>query len=261
MLTKVRFFNQAAIPQKVEIRNFQNFFNLLILIFTKNEISDELFDRLSQFEKELLTLLIRRKFRPTKQNPNDYLQPIITKQEIREILKVSLPKKTEECYKFIFSRSFNFIKVSTERSLGTRMSTEEFYSHYFKDTSERLKIPIKDFHYPLTKDLKGKINFNYEYFQKVFKSEKFIGDLNHFLENGIVSQHNEETSRKLTLLLLKWEQMYLQWKMVKDIPYSSLLKQIYDHKRYKIPWTMIELSESVLKFKKLVRVCQDKKDK
>lgn len=233
----------------------------MILAFTKNEISNELFEKLTLFEKQLLTLLIQRKFELENDKPESDKTGVMSRNELQEHLNTYRPKKTEECYKFIFSRSFNFIKSSIEKSAGLRMSFEDFYEHYFKETSERLNLPIREFRYPLTKELKGKINLNYNYFQKVFQNEKFISDINDYFEAEIISQHNKEIIKKLTLLLLKWEQMYFQWKLRKDVPFSTLMAHIYQHKRYKIPWTIEELKESILKFKKLIQLCREKREK
>lgn len=230
-------------------------------LFSKNELPVSLFEQLTYFESELLFFLIRRKFvaRNSKLSQTDFLKPSFVK--IQELLDSFLPKKTEECYKFLMARTLNHIKEELESSMDTKVSLERFYEVYFEETARKHQMPVKEFHYPLTKDLKGKINLNYSYFGKVFKCQKFLRDVEVFFEHQIFANHMEEIYKKLFLLVLKWEKMYLKQQLMQEVSEKQLLDEVTSRLRYKIPWTCEELVQAIAKFRKLVNVCQEKEER
>ena len=216
---------------------------------------------MTDFEKYLFHFVLRRKF--VLKNPQfketDFYSPSIS--QIQELLRSYMPKKTEECYKFILARSLQRIKTGLEKKANRKMSLDCFYETYFEETSKKYSIPVKDFQYPLTKDLKGKINLNYQYFCKLFKSENLLQDIKIFFENEIIHLHNKEINKKLNSLILKWEKLYLKWELLRNCSQEKVLEQISSHKRYKIPWTIVEVKEGISKFNKLVLICKEKSSK
>lgn len=195
----------------------------------------------------------------SKFSETDFRKPSL--EQIQKLLEIFMPKKTEECYKFILARALNHMKAELESRLDTSVSVENFYEVYFAETAGKYGIPVTDFHYPLTKDLKGKINLNYSYFGKVFKCQKFVDDMEVLFDRQIFASHMEEIYKKLYSVVLKWEKMYSRLLIMKDMSESQLLEEIASHQRYKIPWTCTELMQAIAKFRKLVKMCQEKSEK
>ena len=195
----------------------------------------------------------------SKFSETDFRKPSL--EQIQKLLEIFIPKKTEECYKFVLARALNHMKAEMESRLDTSVSVEKFYEVYFAETAEKYGIPVTDFHYPLTKDLKGKINLNYSYFGKVFKCQKFVDDMEVLFDRQIFASHMEEIYKKLYSVVLKWEKMYLRLLIMKDMSEKKLLEEIASHQRYKIPWSCTELRQAIVKFRKLVKMCQEKSEK
>lgn len=209
-------------------------------------------DSLSPTEKDLLYFVIRRKFLYKKPmfNERDFIKPSL--KMIHRALNTHCSKKTEECYKFILGRGLGHVQDVLETKLGNKLATNSFYEIYFKEASLKCNIPVKEFQYPLTKDLKGKINLNQEYFCKLFKSERLVQDINDYLKNEIITNYTQEIANKLISLVLKWEKMYLKNKYVNQETIDHFFAEVFSQKRYKIPWSLEEVREAISKYNKLV---------
>lgn len=207
---------------------------------------------LSPIETKLFHFMIRRKFinRNSRLVSRDLVEPDV--QTIRRILDFPPVKKTDECYKFVLIRILAYARRELELSAATEITNDQFYEIIFGETAREHGVPIKEYHYPLTREFKGEVYLNAKYFHRIFKCEKLIDIGKRFFKSRIHESHNKEIVRKLTQVVLTWEKMFQKQQILKDMSVEKLLSIIYSKKRYSIPWTNFELTHAINKYQKYV---------
>lgn len=221
-------------------------------IFRDNKLEESQIAVLSPIEKKLFYFMIRRKFinRNSRLVANELIEPDV--QTIRRILDFPPVKKTDECYKFVLIRILAFARRELELSSPTEITNDQFYELIFGETAQQQGVPIKEYHYPLTREFKGEVYLNAKYFHRIFKCEKLIDIGKRFFKLRIFESHNKEIVRKLTQVVLTWEKMFQKQQILKDVSVEKLLSMIYSKKRYSIPWTNFELNHALNKYQKYV---------
>lgn len=241
---------------------FHDFNIILTNVFFDGSISQEVFDSLNPFQRELLFYVVKRKYLPKSFKNSSECNETPTYESLCEILKTKNNKRPEECYKFVLTRVIKYLKHMFETNAKKKLSIEQcLYEFYFKETSEQLKVPLKDFHYPLTGSLKGTFKLNSAYFSKIFKSEKFVEAIRNFCSNNIIPEYRIDIQKKLKSLLDRWTDVMIRDYANKDGSQNQILDYVKYNKRCKLPWSIDEVKESMDKFLNLIQYYQNKSSK
>ena len=242
---------QKAHSFKNRTLKFQNLTILLNLVFIEGKISEDEFHKLSPFENKLFTVLMKRKFRPynIREPKQSVLTPSI--QDFLELIKSQNIRRPEEGYKFILTRVLKFLKKESKIPF-LHPSDHELYDNYFGECATKNQIPISDYHYPLTGFSKGKSKLNGDYFAKIFSSAKFVKALREYIAKNLVCDYKKKIAWKIKALLEKWEMLFVEFEGKKEQTEMYILDYLLRNKRCKLPWSILEIEESVEKFKRLM---------
>jgi hypothetical protein len=227
-------------------------YEVFLQIFSKGFIVPAEY-HLKPREEEILNCLLQRKFL-TSLISYELSLPLPDKIEyINDIIKGRSCKRPEECYKFILTRANKFLKRKLSPSnIETEESEKIFYQFYFGRLASDLDLPIEQFVYPITRKQIEVTKLNSNYFERVFKSQKYLDDVQYYIENHIFAEYKEELKKKLRSLLLKYEYMFQKNSSNAESVERSLKDYITKNKRCKLPWTLNEISESITRFQTLI---------
>ena len=232
---------------------FEVFNDILFKVFSDGKLCETAYENLSKFEKKLLFFLVKRKYLP-----KSFKDPLESNEEpsypkLLTILGSFCIKRPEECYKFILTRVIKYLKHKFENKIKTKSKVEEsLYEEYFQAISDSHKIPLSDFHYPLTGSLKGKFKLNSAYFSKIFMSQKFVDALNEYSNKLLLTEYSADIKKKLETLMDRWAELLDSESGIESEKQKELLDYVMFNKRCKLPWSVSEVRESVEKFDKLV---------
>lgn len=246
--------------QEPEIIKLKSLWEFLEDLFINMTPSEEQFAKLALIDEQILNSLLQRKY--GKRLPlNDSNLSLEKKLDaLHEIVNSKSQKRPEECYKFVLTRVIKYLKKQLRDSEECPPDVEPFlYRHYFSDAAEQLKLPISDFHYPLTGQ-RGKFKLNSYYFDKIFKSEKFIKASNDYIENVLEDEYRAEINKKIESLLIRWDLKLQEGVADMNEIEVSIKEYLIKNKRCKLPWTMKEVNESIERFKKLVKNYRSEKN-
>ena len=235
-----------------ELSRLRNLYRVLQSVFIQGCVKTEEFYSLGEFDEELLNALLLRKF--TKKLKSRELEMARDQklELINEIVSTKSHKRPEECYKFVLTRVIKYLKKALRDSNEIIKDVEDhFYEYYFSETSKQLNLPITDFHYPLTGQ-KGKFKLNSLYFDKIFKSDKFLERVNFYINNILESEYKREIGKKLESLLLRWDQQLQDEGSNTEEVERTIKEYLLKNKRCKLPWTINEVEESIERFKNLI---------
>jgi hypothetical protein len=222
-------------------------------VFMNNVLTVQKLQSLSKFDEEILNSLLQRKFAKRLTNAEMELPADRRAELITDIINSKSHKRPEECYKFVLTRVIKYLKKKLKDTAECPADVESYlYELYFKDTAQRLSLPITDFHYPLTGQ-RGKFKLNSVYFDKIFKSEKFLEGISDYINNVLYHEYRGEIAKKIESLLVRWdEQLQDQTGNVQEIE-RSIKEYLLKNKRCKLPWTMKEVNESIERFIVLIK--------
>lgn len=232
---------------------FEVFNDILFKVFSDGKLCETAYENLSKFEKKLLFFLIKRKYLPKafKDPAESTEEPSYLK--LINILGSFCNKRPEECYKFILTRVIKYLKHKFENNNKTKSKVEDsLYEEYFQTISDTYKIPLSDFHYPLTGSLKGKFKLNSVYFSKIFMSQKFVDALSEYSNKLLLSEYSTDIKKKLETLMDRWAELLDSESGIESEKQKEILDYVMFNKRCKLPWSVSEVRESVEKFDKLV---------
>jgi hypothetical protein len=222
-------------------------------IFMNNILTVPKLQTLNKFDEEILNALLQRKF-AKRLTVSEMELPADRRAELmNEIINSKSHKRPEECYKFVLTRVIKYLKKKLKDTANCPADIEAYlYELYFKEAAQRLNLPITDFHYPLTGQ-KGKFKLNSVYFDKIFKSEKFLEGVSDYINNVLFHEYQGEIAKKIESLLARWdEQLQESAANVMEIE-RSIKEYLLKNKRCKLPWTMKEVTESIERFVTLIK--------
>jgi hypothetical protein len=235
-------------------RLYENF----VHIFSKGCLSPEEYE-LTTTEEEIMNCLLQRKF---FQNMTSYQLglPLIDKIDcINDIIRGRSNKRPEECYKFILTRANKHLKKKLSPfALDTEESEKTFYRHYFEDLSKTMNLPIEQFVYPITRKQIKVAKLNSSYFERIFKSQAYLADVQSYIDNFVYKEYKEELKKKLRSFLSKFDYMLQKPNCNVLIIEQTLKEYLLKNKRCKLPWTTNEIKESVIRFQILVESLRSK---
>lgn len=245
----------------VPLRNLKSLYFLLIKFFQSKEITIPEIEALSDWELEILGLIIRRKygseailFPSSRRDAAQYLNALSYYQRKLPI------KRPEESYKFVFTRAIKYLrkvfKVSSALDARNTNSELEFYKHYFQKLALQEQVALENFVYPLnSKDKPGKLRSpNLNYFRLIFMSEAFVEDLTTYTTKFMSAEHRDESARKTLNILVRWDSS------INGIESESsagnrlkadLSRYFLKNKRCKLPWTATELKSAIEQIQEL----------
>lgn len=232
---------------------FITFFSALFGVFVENKLDIEIYNNLSYFHRLLFFHLVKRKFFP-KANKEEKNQGYVHSVEnLLQIMKTNSVKRPEECYKFVLTRVLKFLKHNIQNTIKCKTNIEEkLYEIYFLEVSKRYRVPLSEYHYPLTGNLKGKFKLNSKYFSKIFKSEVFNKAVFDYCEKHLILEYSQDINKKLTSLINKWSDDLDNPDQNLANSERKIMDYVMHNKRCKLPWSIPEIKESIDKFYKLI---------
>jgi len=224
-------------------------------LFLQNQVSEEEFNVLSKFEKQLLYYLIKRKYIPKYLKGVEPEEVTCNYQKIVSMVSSLFPRRPEECYKFILTRVLKHLRKKVEMDFETSDPEAKLYEILFRGISDELGIPMADFHYPLSGNSKGKFQFNFIYFSKVFQSVQFLHEIEVYCQNDVFEEYHKELAKKINALFSKWEKMLVVKDQLAETAQQLIIKYVIHNKRCKLPWTKADVVHAIDKVTKLVKMC------
>ena len=244
--------NDASEQNEQELQKLRQLFRVLQASFTQGRVGQDDFNALTKFEEELLNALLQRKFQKRLKTKELEMAPDQKLELINEIVNTRSHKRPEECYKFVLTRVIKYLKKLLKDSNQNIKDLESyFYEFYFSETAHDLELPLADFHYPLTGH-KGKFKLNSFYFDRIFKSNKFLGRVDFYINNIIEGEYKREIGKKLDSLLFRWDVQLQDANISVEEAEKCIKEYLLKNKRCKLPWTIHEVNESVERFKNLI---------
>lgn len=242
----------------LEHPSMQRLYEVFVHIFEKGYLEPEDY-ALEKSEEEVLNCLLQRKFflRLSQTELDGPLQAKLDR--INEIVRGRSNKRPEECYKFVLTRANKSLK---RRVLASKEISEDsdklFYEYYFAELTQSLGLPIEQFIYPITRKQIEVAKLNSAYFERIFKSPKFLKDLQWYLGNAIFEEYKEELKKKLRSFLGKYDIMLHKPNCDTDAIEKKLKEYLLKNKRCKLPWTLNEIKESIVRFQILIESLKSK---
>jgi len=124
-----------------------------------------------------------------------------------------------------------------------------FFDHYFKESSERYKIPIEKFFPPKDSNkkrpqLKKMRSISLTYIHNVTLSDTFYRDFVDYLNEQFIKEYSKTIEEKLASLVMRWETDFINSAMKPSI-IGSICKKIEECPKYKLPWTLKEIDVAI----------------
>lgn len=228
-------------------------------LFIWGTVDQPQYETLSLFEKRLLYYLVKRKFAPKELKDLEPDENTCSYERLRRIFSTQLPRRPEECYKFVLTRVLKHLRRKFEEEGGPQSPETRLNETYFRPVSEKFGIPMSDFNYPLAGDQKGKFHFNFVYFSKIFKSEPFLQKIDDYTQEAIFVDFQKDLVRKVAALVHKWERNLSNDMAFLEYAQMSILRYVIFNKRCKLPWTRVDVQNAIERVKDLIQICAEGK--
>ena len=237
---------------QTELKHLDKLFSLMVKVFTRKDIT-EADILLPVNELKIFNYLLHRKFMKRLTTKDLESSVAVQLNRINGIVNSKSHKRPEECYKFVFTRVLKFLKKSFKKNFNIKQNLEEqFYGYYFSELAKSNEESIECYYYPLTKKDKKKETLNASYFNKIFQSKNFINDLVKYVNEHLNEEYKSEIIQKLESLLLKWDPYFLEGEQKMDKFMDEIKHYLMKNKRCKLPWTLDEVREAVLRVYSLI---------
>jgi hypothetical protein len=236
--------------RKPNFKHLHNVYFVCHQMFSTGSLTTESY-RLLDWEEDILNCLIHRKYF-YKMTPTETMAPADEKvQKINEILSSRSNKRPEECYKFILTRIIKNLKRNFGAKPGQSLEESErsFYHYYFAEVAAEMSLNLENFYYPITRKQLDKIKLNSQYFDKIFKSKRFLNDTFNYLDNVLREEYQEELKQKLRTFLNKYDLMLRRNPDKREETLRKIKDYLLKNKRCKLPWTVREINEAVERFR------------
>lgn len=242
----------------IKLSHFENLNKLLIMIFSGKEISEADWC-LSSIEAKILNSILQRKFFSKAHSEGIRLNDSDRFAFINNIAKINTLKRPKDCYKMLLGRLFRILKRNFfEKNATSNQNVYLFYQYYFSDLAKAEHQQIQAYFYPFERNNKFTSLFprithhlNFRYYERIFRSERFASDIKALLKR-VYSDHFAELKFKFTTLLKKWERLFFNFDGDQSIVEKSILKYLQFNNRCKIPFTAIEIQNSIQLFERMI---------
>lgn len=122
--------------------SLEKLLSLLKKLFSNQAVSEEEMI-LEPVQTVLLRSILKRKYK-TLEYIDD--QSLSVPEILEKVARETSRKRPEENQKFLFKRTIRFMKKSFKKKASKKLNKKavetQFLDHYFKETSERLNIPL-----------------------------------------------------------------------------------------------------------------------
>lgn len=241
-----------SLSVQTELKHLDRLFNLLVKIFTKKEII-EIDLMLSPNELRILNYFLNRKYLKRLTSKDLEASTGLQIGRLNSITSSKSHKRPEECYKFIFTRVLKFLKKSFKKNFNIKQNLDDqFYGYYFGELAQKNNESLDSYFYPLTKKDNKKETLNSSYFGKIFQSKNFINDLVKYINEHLNEEYKTEIIQKLESLLLKWDRYFFENDQKVERHVEEIKLYLMKNKRCKLPWTLDEVKEAVLRVYSLI---------
>lgn len=242
----------------IRLTHFQNLNKLLILVFSGREISEADWC-LSHLEAKILNSILQRKFASKMRAEGIRIDETDRCTFVNRLGKINTLKRPKDCYKMLLGRLFRILKRNFfEKNASSNQNMYLFYQYYFGDTAKAERLPIQAYFYPFERNNKFTSLFpkishhlNFRYYERIFKSERFAKDIRLVL-NKVYADHFAELRFKFSTLLRKWERLFFSFDGDQEIVEKSILKYLQHNNRCKIPFTALEIRNSIVLFENMI---------
>ena len=238
----------------------QKLYDVFVQIFSNGFIEPDKY-YLSRSEEEVLSCLLQRKFFQ-RLTPAEIDLPREEKLDrINQIIKGRSNKRPEECYKFILTRANKHLKRRlSSYNTDSEESEKIFYEHYFGELARQMNIPIHQFVYPITRKQIEVAKLNAAYFDRIFRSSTFLRHVQEYVKEAVYAEYKDELKKKLKSFLSKYDIMLQKPNAEIHTVERRLKEYLLKNKRCKLPWTLNEIKESIVRFQILVESLKSKQE-
>ena len=242
----------------IQLLHFENLNKVLVLLFSGFEITAKDWN-LNPTEENLLNSILKRKFFVKVHSEGITLNESDKFVFINELSKINTLKRPKDSYKMLLGRLFRILKRNHfEKHKFSNQNVYLFYQHYFGELAKKENLPIQAFFYPFERNNKfislfPKISYhlNFRYYERIFKSDKFLNDIRAILPQ-VFEDHFSELKFKFSTLLKKWEKLFYNFDNDVNLVEKTILKYLQFNNRCKIPFTILEMESSIGLFKKMI---------
>jgi len=247
-----------AKTDEIQLTHFQNLNKILILIFSGREITEADWC-LTHLESKILNSILQRKFASKIRAEGLRMDDPDRCAFINRLAKVNTLKRPKDAYKMLLGRLFRILKRNFfEKHATSNQNMYLFYCYYFGETARTERLPIQAYFYPFERNNKFTSLFpkishhlNFRYYERIFKSERFARDIRLVLTK-VYADHFAELRFKFKTLLRKWQRLFFSFDGDQEIVEKSILKYLQHNNRCKIPFTAIEIRNSILLFENMI---------
>jgi len=238
----------------VNTKSNVNFAMLLYSIFLNADKISECHE-LSYRELQILNAILYKKFYKCLNfcDLNSQFQNVLSK--VRSIVLYSISKRPEECYKFLLSKAIRYLKSEFRAQFKVkRVQIDKFYNFYFGEIAKKEKIQIQKFYFPSkSRKHNARSSLNSEYFSLIFKSQRFVNDLKEYISNKLFADDQNDVQKKIEQFLAKSEKALgsVDLSCMNDVNY--LAGKLFVSKVLKLPWTVFEVKEAVVRVGELMK--------
>lgn len=233
--------------------SISNLESLILKVFYKEKISTEDLV-LNPRDSMILCVLLQRKFKKSLE-PEDFKSDKDKLVDvINNLINFSSSKRPEECHKLILSKAFKHLrKTSRHQSEDSDDNSAEFYNYYFRGTADTLGLKPNDFQFPSkSKVILSSNSLNTEYFSKIFASKTFVKDLEAYMATSLKDEHRCEIKKKIIKMIHRWEELFLKSRDSPERVLAFIKNDIVKNKKFKLPWTFLELLQAVFRVNELI---------
>lgn len=228
----------------------------ILKILLGQRIEKEQIVQLKPYEKEIVLLFIKKK------RLFSHLHAEMSEDYMHLLWKNPTHRSTEENLKFIFKKSFRFLKQNFKRrihrnlvkhlskpyaDLGKGAHFEYcFTGAYFSSTALRLGYPIERFLQPsfqrkfkLMNPQVAPKTITKVYLGLIRQSPRFVSHLLHFLQNILIPEALNQIFEKTSKMVNKWE-IILAEEGPKGL-LNHIRSKFINNSKSKVPWTISEV--------------------
>lgn len=243
---------RISLSLQTELKHLNKLFLLLVKIFTRKDMTEEDMN-IGQGELKILNYVLQRKYLRRLTTKDIESSVTVQLEKLCGIVGLKSHKRPEECNKFVFTRVLKFLKKGFKKNFNIKQNLDEqFYSYYFGEIAQKNQEPIEVYYYPLTKKDNKKETLNANYFGRIFQSKSFLNDLVKYINEHLNEEYKTEIIQKIESLLFKWDGYFLKGDQQIEKHLEEIKTYLMMNKRCKLPWTLDEVKEAVLRVYSLI---------
>lgn len=239
---------------QVQINNgSDNLSTLLHSIFTHID-SLHTNQKPSIIELQILNGLLYKKFLKCL-TPADLQAPFhLIKLKLQSIVSFSTAKRSEECYKYLLSKTVKYLKAEFRSQFKVkRVQLDKFYMYYFGDIAKKEHLSVEAFYFPSkSKKNKGNNTLNLKYFTLIFKSMRFVLAVRKYIEHKLTKEHYKDVFKKVSQFTKKLKQRLNSGMFQSFDDINFMVGKLLETKQVKLPWTLAEVQEAALRVNELI---------